>query len=244
MEMSTLIIIIAALAVLCLIFPTKIGVFLRGIYNMFFEDISKTPEGAEIVYNEALNEKKTLYTKASDVLNTVGGKLKGAKERLADHERRLSAVELKCEMAAKAKQEENLRLFAQQRKDVLEDIALEKKAINELEPMYKDATEACTLLQNSIRDLEREKTRVVNELKLHGDLKKVYAGFDSLRNDSKIQELLNAAREGNKETKEESWGAKDVHENRMETKIAKAEASAADAQVDDYISSLRDKFKA
>ena len=52
-------------------FRGKLVVLIRGGLNMFVEDRAKTPEGAEAVFTQAINEAEEQYTKASTTYNKL-----------------------------------------------------------------------------------------------------------------------------------------------------------------------------
>ena len=63
-------------------FRRGLKVLASGILGVFVKDLAKTPEGAEAVYNEAIEEERELYRKACDVLNKASGEYQAAQKNL------------------------------------------------------------------------------------------------------------------------------------------------------------------
>ena len=72
-------------AIALILFPEfrrGLKVLVSGILGVFVKDLAKTPEGAEAVYNEAIEEERELYRKACDVLNKASGEYQTAQKNL------------------------------------------------------------------------------------------------------------------------------------------------------------------
>ena len=87
-----------------LIFPEfrkKIKVLVGGFLNVFVEDAAKTPEGAEAVFNQAIQEAQNNYNKAASTFNKLSGELKSTEDSIARLTKELRDVEANCERLVK-----------------------------------------------------------------------------------------------------------------------------------------------
>jgi Sec-independent protein translocase protein TatA len=220
---------------------TKLGALGKAFYNLFVEDRAKTPEGAKALYSEALAEAKDNYSKANNALQDVAGKTATSRTRLKAMQESLTETERTCERFAEAGDDRNLNLYVKKRQDLLVDIATEKDTLAELEPLLAEAKQINELMEENIHKLEREKTRVLAGLELHGSMKKVYDSMDDLKANSDVQKLLRSAKEGAAEKKEQAQGAKAVHESKMSTQLQRAEQEAGQLEAQNYIAELKAK---
>ena len=83
MELGTLIVIIVvALCILVLIMFPEARTLLKGFTRLFIKDMATTPEGAEALYGEKIEEAQEAYNKADNALKIAAGKLSNAKRDL------------------------------------------------------------------------------------------------------------------------------------------------------------------
>ena len=83
MTLSTLLVYIVVLLVLLIfiLFP-EARKLLKGFIRLFIKDMASTPEGAEAIYSEKINEAQESYNKADDAYKKAAGKLSNARKNL------------------------------------------------------------------------------------------------------------------------------------------------------------------
>ena len=240
--MTTIILIVLALIAVAVIFDTKPGAFLKGLYGSLFEDMAQTPEGAKALYQKAQEEAQSRYTKAKSTLELVAGQCSAAKGRLSNATTDLTKCEKICEnLAQQAGKDEELRLYVSKRMELLATIDFEKAAVAKLEPAQAQAQKIVDALGDQCRKLEREKTQRISELQMSKNMRQVYASMDELAADSEIDKLLKATKDGAAQAMERAEGAKIVHENSLDAKLKKASDVNAQLEADAYIASLKKK---
>ena len=243
MSLSTLIFTVAIIlfVAILIIFP-KARVLIKGFIGVFIEDRAKTPEGARAVYEEAINEAQDEYAKANDILQKFTGKLDSAKKELVTTQKKISEIEKKCETFAKNNQWEEVQLYAEQ-KDILEsDLESLATLISELELNVEEATEINREKEIKLTTLKREKEKIVNDLIRDRQLKEIYDDMDELKSRNTTGKLVQSVREGAKDARENAVGARAVHNSKTSTKIARADARAAQLSSNDYVESLKKKY--
>ena len=236
-------VIIAVLALI--IFPGFRGRLMTlcgGFLNLFVEDMAKTPEGAEAIYQQAIDELTNEYSRADDVYKRLCGEQASLKRKIEVFKTRLADVEAKCESLARAQRFEDAKVMASQRSELLDDLDGHTRLLAELNPRVEEARRIHTMYQNKLSDLKREKTRKINELKLHGTMKSLHDNLDELKNTSDIDKLLSAVRDHSDELRKEATGAAIVHENRTSTKVQRAEERARAERDDQYINQLMSRY--
>lgn len=245
--MKTVLLTIVALVVIALIlfpeFRKKLYVLFSGFLNVFVQDIAKTPEGANAVYNEAIEEERELYRKACDILNKVSGELDAAKTNLAHLESQLKQVEDSCEKLIKMGRDSDAMIYAEKREDILNDIANVKSIIAEYEPMVVEAKATAEQREKNLRKLKKDQKEKVSRMKLDIQTKQVHEDMDELRNDRATHKLLDAVNEGSSDLRKEAIGARIVHQNKNSTKMAQIEKSVERAKTNDYIDELKKKYE-
>jgi hypothetical protein len=243
MPLSTLLVIIAiAIIVLILILFPEARSLLTGFTRLFIKDMATTPEGAEAIYGEKIEQAQEAYNRADDSYRKASGKLEMSKRDLKNLKERLSKVESECEALVKAGKLDHAQIKVDEREDILSDIQRCEsmvKAYTEASTSAKEAYEAC---ERNLRKLKRESKEVVENMKVKQQLKEVYDDMDELKATTGTDKLVESIREKNKDLDSIVEGSKVVHENRATTKAAKAEAEAKKLQSNDYLESLKKKY--
>lgn len=241
--MGTLLIALGVIALAGLLISGKLRTLVKGFIGLFVEDIAKTPEGAAAVYTEAIEKAQEDYNKASNALQKVAGQLETAKMDLKQANVKIKTCEEKCERFASAGQFDKVELYGQERQTLMEDKQNLELVIKNLSPMFEEAKKLTAYNEQKLTKLRKEKVSVVNNLKMNKQLKEMYDDMDELKNTSAIDKLLEAVKEGSKESLESATGAKVLHENKTSTKVANAEAEFRAMQNNDYIESLKKKYQ-
>ena len=223
-------------------FRSKLLVLIRGSLNLFVEDRAKTPEGAEAVFSQAINEAEEQYVKASTTYNKLFGRKQRLQEDVAKLDAEIKKAEDACEALAKKGDIENARIYAERRAELLSERKLKQAAIAKLTPMVEDAKQIHDEYGKKLRNLKRKKSETINQMKMNIQMKDLLGDLDELRKDSATDKMLDAVMSGSNDLMEEVSGARAVHENKASTKIARAEQKAAQAQSNEYLDNLLKKY--
>lgn len=237
--------IIVVVLLALIIFPEfrkKLKVLVGGFLNVFVEDAAKTPEGANAVFNQAIEEMQDKYNRAANTLNKLSGELKHAEAAVDSITKEIKEVEATCERLVKAGQLNDAEVYASRRAELITELEQKKECIVRLKPMVTDATQIYDTLGKKLRELKRNKKETVEKLKMNGQLKDLLGDLDELKKDTATAKMLDAVMDGSKDLQKEVDGARVVHENRASTKIARAEQKAAQLKSDEYLESLKKKY--
>lgn len=233
---------IVVLAGILLFGRSKLGTLLKGFIGLFVEDLTKTPEGAEAVYNQAIEKAQDDYNQANDTLQKVAGQLDTAVRQADMLKKKVTDAETRAESFAKQGQFDKVELFAREREDLLEELEAQSGIIKELRPIYEEAKTINTHLEEKLVKLKKEKVRIVADLKRNKQLKSMYDDMDELKNTTNVDKLLDTVKNNVKETREQAVGARTVHNNKTSTKIDAAKQEAKKLQSSDYAEQLKAKY--
>ena len=246
--MSFIVGVVIALALFALIifpeFRKKLKVLAGGFLNVFVEDAAKTPEGAQAVFNQAIEEVQHKYNMAARTYNKMIGELRHAEANLASLKTQLREIETACENFAKRGDRANAEVYASRRLEVLSDIKQREECIVRWKPMVEDAKNIHEAYGKKLRELKRTSKETVNKMKMNGQLNDLLGDLDELKRESATDKLLGTVMDGASDLQKETDGARAVHENRLSTKMARAEAEAAKVQSDAYLDELMRKYSA
>lgn len=231
-----------AIVVLALILSGKLRVLIKGFINIFIEDLAKTPEGAEAVYSEAINEAQEAYNEANDTFRKVSGQYETTKNVLSETKSKLADVEKKCESLAKAGNFEDLELLSEQRKELISDAELLETQVERLLQAFNDAKQLNNHYEKELIKIKKEKKKIINELKMNKQMEEMYDYMDKLKNTKDSHKLLSAVKEKIEEGRESVAGARSVHENRTSTKLERADQRARKASSSSYVEQLKSKY--
>lgn len=243
MELGKLIIIlvIAVVVLIFILFPEARALF-SGFTRVFIKDMATTPEGAEAIYGEKIDQAQDAYNKADNAYKVAAGKLSNAQKDMKNLKSKLEKVESECESLVKANKIELAQLKADEREEVMADIKRYSELIKAYEDAANTAKEAQEMCEKNLRKLKRESKEVVENMKVKKQLQEVYDDMDELKNVTATDKLLDSVRDKNKDLDAIVEGSKVVHNNKMSTKLARAEVEAKKNSSNDYLDSLKKKY--
>lgn len=228
--------------VLLLVLFPEFRALLKGFARVFIKDMATTPEGAEAIYGEKIDEAQDDYSKADNAYRIAAGKLSNAKKDMETLRTRLTKVEAECETFVKNGKIDMAQLKSEEREEIISDIERLSQLIKAFEVATAQAKEAQEMCEKRLRKLKRESKEVVENMKVKNQLKEVYDNMDELKNVTATDKLLDSVREKNKDLDAVVEGSKVIHESRLSTRLQKAEAEAKKLQTNDYLESLKKKY--
>lgn len=243
MDLGKLIVIlaIAVIVLIFILFPEARTLF-SGITRLFIKDMATTPEGAEAIYGEKIDQAQDAYNKADNAYKVAAGKLSNAQKDMKNLKTKLEKVESECESLVKANKIELAQLKADEREEIMADIKRYSELVKAYEDAANTAKEAQEMCEKNLRKLKRESKEVVENMKVKKQLQEVYDDMDELKNVTATDKLLDSVRDKNKDLDAIVEGSKVVHNNKMSTKLAKAEVEAKKNSSNDYLDSLKKKY--
>ena len=243
MDLGKLIVIlvIAVIILIFILFP-EVRTLFSGITRLFIKDMATTPEGAEAIYGEKIDQAQDAYNKADNAYKVAAGKLSNAQKDMKNLKAKLEKVESECESLVKANKIELAQLKADEREEIMADIKRYSELVKAYEDAANTAKEAQEMCEKNLRKLKRESKEVVENMKVKKQLQEVYDDMDELKNVTATDKLLDSVRDKNKDLDAIVEGSKVVHNNKMYTKLAKAEVEAKKNSSNDYLDSLKKKY--
>lgn len=243
MDLGKLIVIlvVAVIILIFILFPEARTLF-SGITKLFIKDMATTPEGAEAIYGEKIDQAQDAYNKADNAYKVAAGKLSNAQKDMKNLKAKLEKVESECESLVKANKIELAQLKADEREEIMADINRYSELVKAYEDAANTAKEAQEMCEKNLRKLKRESKEVVENMKVKKQLQEVYDDMDELKNVTATDKLLDSVRDKNKDLDAIVEGSKVVHNNKMSTKLAKAEVEAKKNSSNDYLDSLKKKY--
>ena len=243
MELSKLIFIVAVFIVVLIfiLFPEARTLF-SGFTRLFIKDMATTPEGAEAIYGEKINQAQDAYSKADNAYRIAAGKLSNAKKETENLKAKLHKTETECESLVKSGKIDLAQLKAEEREEVIADIKRHAELVKAYEDAANTAKEAQEMCEKNLRKLKRESKEVVENMKVKKQLQEVYDDMDELKSVTATDKLLDTVRDKNKDLDAIVEGSKVVHNNKMSTKLSKAEVEAKKNSSNAYLESLKKKY--
>ena len=234
-------IVVIVFVVLLILFPEFRKLF-SGFFRVFVKDMATTPEGAEAIYAEKIEEAQEAYNKADNALRTASGKLSNAQNDLKSLYLQLTKIEKDCESLVQKGDIKNAEIKVEQREEILSSIARTEELIKAFSAAKNEAEQVYNHCQKQLTKLKRESKEVVENMKVKKQLQEVYDNMDELKNVTATDKLLEQVKEKNKDLNASVEGARVVHNNKLSTKIQKADDAARKVQSNDYLESLRKKY--
>ena len=134
------------------------------------------------------------------------------------------------------------QLKAEEREEVLSDIRRTQELIKAYTQAETAAKEAYTVCEKNLRALKRERKETVENMRIKRELSNIYEGMDELHAATATDKLLDSVREKNKDLNTLVEGSRVVHDNKLSTRLQKADEEAKKLQSNDYLDSLMKKY--
>lgn len=215
---------------------------IKGLTNLFFVDVAKTPKGANAIYTQAIEEASDSYTKASNNFQRIAGLLDTAQNNQKDTSDKLILTKQKMEDFAKRQMFEKVELFAQELANIDEDLSIYTAEIAKYTPMYQQAKLLTENYEQKLIKLKKDKKTVVRQLEMNQQAKEMYDDLDQLKNVKTSDKLLESVKEGVIDTGEMATGARILHENKHSTKMLEAESEVKAVKYNSYVEELKQKY--
>lgn len=226
-----------------LIISGKARTLLKAFVNLFVEDLASTPEGAEALYTQQEEEIQEKFYNADNAFKKVAGQRSRCKSELDTLKEKLKAVEQQCERLAKLGDEEGLDTKVEEREDILENIDLHKQALEKLNVAYKATKESRDICEEALKEVRKERRKVVDQMKQDRDMKEIYDGLEGIGANTHTAKLLNRVRERSTDLNDIANGAKEAYETRLSTRADRVNKRLSSSVNDDYKRQLMDKYK-
>jgi len=217
--------------------------FLKGCYNLFFQDLAKTPKGAEAIYVEAIEEATNSYVKASNNLQRIAGILNTSENNLTETNNKIITTKQKMEEFAKRQQWEKVDLYSEELSSLEEDIKIYQSEVVKYKPMLEQAKMLSNQYESKLTKLKKDKKIVVRQLEMNQQTKDMYDDLDSLKQTKTSDKLLDSVKEGLIETEEMATGAKILHNSKRSTKLLEADNELKGSAFNKYAQDLKEKYK-
>lgn len=241
--MVEIIIAIVLLIVLGLALTGKGRTFIKGFTNLFFEDMSKTPKGADAIYSEAISSAEKDYAIANNNLRKITGMLLTAQKNLDASIEKIKNLEAKAETLAKAQRFEEIEEVIMPELEIAkEERAVYSKQVAEYLPMETQAKEVNSAIEKKLKKLKSERKVIVRKLELNQQTKEMYDSLDELKNVKHADKLLQSVKDGAMQSEEEAAGARAIYENKSSTKMAKINKQVSTAESAAYVEELKKKY--
>lgn len=237
-----IVLIIVGLVILMFIMFPEFRSLFKGFTRIFIKDLATTPEGAEAIYAEKIEQAQEAYSKAKLAMQRAVGKLSTTRNDLNVLKARLKEVEKDCESLVKNGDMESAQIKAEQREEILSDIARTEKLVEAYQTAADTTSEVHKACEKNLAKLKKEARETVENMKTKKQLSEIYNETDELMATTATDKLLTSVREKNKELDELAEGSRVVHESKTSTKLEKAEANARRNQSNDYLQTLKKKY--
>lgn len=223
------------------LFP-KSRVLFKAFGNLFFDNMAATPEGAEALYSQKIEEAMESYRNAKDAFNLAAGRLKTTHSELEQYQNELDKLDAKCKNLAQKGDRESLMVMAQERENVIQNISHYQDLIDKYKAVYEETKAIYEQADRNVEQLKQEKTDTVRRMKDNRNIKELYDQVDKIRGVSSTDKLLDVIRDKDKELNEMAEGAKVIHQNKLSTRLQIAEKNSADQETLDYVNQMMAKY--
>lgn len=239
-NMNTVLIILGILLLVMLIIP-KGRVLLKGFISIFIEDMSKTPEGVRAIYQEKIDQLSKNYNKAHENYKKTIGRKASLEDSIAEDKRNKLKYDEKICYFINTGQQDEARLIATKASQLDTTIKNKEKELKELEPIIEDAKFVYNTLATELEKLKLEQEEQVRRFETAKQMEDIYDSMEKVATSSGVDSLLDTAKKVVEDSEAKAQGAKEIHEQNIDTKINKLMEQYDTVSADDYISNLLNK---
>ena len=220
-------------------FRRQLGALIGGFLQVFVQDTAKTPDGAKAIYAQKIDEIQDKYTRATNTLRDLAGKLKSIQDRYAMCQKKAADWDAKARAAMSKGDEESARTYARNYQEEMDEMENLAEQYAKMKPAVEEVKAIKEKLEDQLAALKRESKDVVSEMIANEQISDTYSSIDKLRAETGTDKMLNATREGLQSSRERAAGAKIVYQSSRDGKLDKADSKTADYKVDSYLESLK-----
>lgn len=214
-------------------------ILLKGWLGLIFENVSKTPDGVNAIYQQKIDEITDNYTVAYDNYKLLNGRLEQAKVEKSNCKKEMDETDYKIKSLLLQGREDDAMLFAEKGAKLTDK---EKQLDNEIEDLEVKVSEAKDLFENikeKRNELIAEQEEAVRSLKTSKNMENIYNVMDDMNKKTSTDKLLDSARKNIKEAETRSKGAKAVHDNSTESKMAQIDKELGSSRGNDYLNRIK-----
>lgn len=214
-------------------------ILLKGWLGLIFENVSKTPDGVNAIYQQKIDEITDNYTVAYDNYKLLNGRLEQAKVEKSNCKKEMDETDYKIKSLLLQGREDDAMLFAEKGAKLTDK---EKQLDNEIADLEVKVSEAKDLFENikeKRNELIAEQEEAVRSLKTSKNMENIYNAMDDMNKKTSTDKLLDSARKNVKEAETRSKGAKAVHDNSTESKMAQIEKELGSSRGNDYLNRIK-----
>lgn len=238
--MNAVLIVLGVILLIMLITP-KGRTLLKGFIGVFIEDMSKTPEGVRAIYQEKINDLSKNYNMAHDNYKKLIGRQTTLEKSIEDDKETKQKYDKKICYFIEMGKEDDAKLFATKASQLDVTIKNKEKELEELEPIVKDAEFVYNTLARKLEELKLEQEEQVRRFETAKQMESIYDSMEKVATNTGVDNLLDTARKTVKDSEARAQGAKEVHEQNIDTKIDRLTEQYDTVSADDYISNLLNK---
>lgn len=233
---------IIGLSALILFKPKLARMAGRKIISLLVNDLTKTPEGAELFYSEAIREKQSEFDKAAEALNDISNTISAETVELSKLKGALEDIEKRCENLVRAGQLHEAKLLANERQGILQEIDDCEQLITNLSETEAEAQRVVNILDEQLRKLQREKKQTINNLKFGQQIADTYHSLDNIKKENNLEMILDDVKESAIEKSVRAVNARVVHESSMANEGGSFEHEIRELAAEDYLDNLKKKY--
>jgi phage shock protein A len=172
----------------------------------------------------------------------VSGEYEKSKEELERLQRRLQSVENQCETFMRNGNEEHALIKAEERQEIIEDIARVGDMMEKYKAAVAEAKEISSMCEQQLQATKKEMRDTIQSMQDNKRLTEVYQSMDKLRTSTGTDKMISAIKEKNENLSKMAAGSKAVYRNSMAAKTAAVEKDARRMESNAYLESLRNKY--
>ena len=225
-----------------ILFPSwreKVFSLASGFLHVLMQNVAETPEGADAIYAQKIDEAQEKYNQVVEQLRSMAGQLKSVQDEYSKCQESAMEWESKAKAALSKNDEESARTFARNAREMKIMMQSLNRQYDEMQPGVEEVKRAKEYWENEIANLKVTRTKVVSEMKANKQIQDMYSSLDDLNARTGTDKLIDATQEGLKSSREKTAGARIVYQSSRKGKLEKANAKSADYELDSYLDSLR-----
>ena len=124
-----IVLILVVIFILLLILFPDFRKLCMGWTRLFIKDMATTPEGAEAIYEEKIEEAQNNYNKADNALRVATGRYNNTQDELKHLRTQLTQIEKACEALVQKGDIDNAKIKVEQREAVISDISRKEELL-------------------------------------------------------------------------------------------------------------------
>lgn len=241
---TIILVVLAILIIICVINKNLLKqavIKIRGRSEQIAQDDASTVSGASDYFNNAINEKQALYSKAERSYTEISGKLEESEKTQYQLKKEIMKYDIEIDNALDKNDEDTAKMYATKKATANQKIEVLDTMIEEMRKAKGQQDEIRKSVKSELDALKEEKERTLFQMETDQQIIALHEGMNAEASTNESDRMLERVRDGAKKTRERAAGSQIAYETNSATIDRRLENQQRDREAEDILNAARQR---